>query len=69
MIENNFGVPVPISILFEPTMTLQRLTSLIKDPAQLSSMSHSIVPQLLNDSQLDLNINMNECKALRIIIL
>ncbi|CAF3631409.1 unnamed protein product [Adineta steineri] len=62
MIENNFGVPVPISILFEPTMTLQRLTSLIKDPAQLSSMSHSIVPQLLNDSQLDLNINMNECK-------
>jgi fatty acid CoA ligase FadD9 len=62
MIENDFGIPIPISLLFEPTMTLQRLTTLVKDPSQISPMSHSIIPQLLNDSQLDLNITVGECK-------
>jgi fatty acid CoA ligase FadD9 len=58
LIENDLGTPIPISVLFEPTMTLQRLTTLIKNPSQISLMSHSIVPQLLNDSQLDLNITV-----------
>jgi fatty acid CoA ligase FadD9 len=47
MIENDFGIPIPISLLFEPTMTLQRLTTLVKDPSQISPMSYSIIPQLL----------------------
>ncbi len=62
MIENDLGIPIPISILFEPTMTLQQLTALIKDPSQISSMSRSIIPQMLNDCQLNLNITANECK-------
>jgi thioester reductase-like protein len=62
MIENDLGIPIPISVLFEPNMTLQELTTLIKDPSKISSMSHSIVPQMLNDCQLNLDITMNECK-------
>ena len=62
MIENDYGISVPINVLFEPAMNLQRLTTLLKDPSQISSTSHSIVPQLLNDSQLDLNITTNKCK-------
>jgi len=62
MIENDLGIPIPISVLFEPTMTLQQLTTLIKDPSQISSMSHSIVPQMWKDCQLNLTITMNECK-------
>ncbi|CAF2510133.1 unnamed protein product [Rotaria sp. Silwood2] len=62
MIENNLGVSVPMSVLFEPTMTLQRLTNLIKDPSQISSMTNSIVPQMLKDSQLDLNITVGRRK-------
>ncbi|CAF4209016.1 unnamed protein product [Rotaria sp. Silwood2] len=62
MIENNLGVSVPMSVLFEPTMTLQRLTNLIKDPSQISSMANSIVPQMLKDSQFDLNITVGRRK-------
>ncbi|CAF2945168.1 unnamed protein product [Rotaria sp. Silwood2] len=62
MIENNLGVSVPMSVLFEPTMTLQRLTNLIKDPSQISSMTNSSVPQMLKDSQLDLNITVGRRK-------
>jgi fatty acid CoA ligase FadD9 len=63
MIEKDFGIPIPIGVLFEPTMTLQQLTTLIKDPSQISTMSRSIVPQLWNDCQLNMNIKMNECKT------
>ena len=62
MIENDLGISVPLNILFEPNMTLQRLTTLIKDPSQISSFSQSIVPQLLNDSNLDLNITVDGYK-------
>lgn len=64
MIENDLGISIPISVLFEPTMTLQQLTTLIKDPSQISSISHSIVSQMINDSQLDLNITVGECKKI-----
>ncbi|UJR29135.1 hypothetical protein I4U23_010349 [Adineta vaga] len=62
MIEKDFGIPVPISILFDSNMTLQRLTTLIKDPSKISTMSQSILSQLINDSHLDLNINTNKQK-------
>jgi fatty acid CoA ligase FadD9 len=63
MIENDLGIPLPLNILFDPQMTLQRLTTLIQDPSQLSSFSQSIVPQLINDSNMDLNITVDECKS------
>ncbi|CAF2520530.1 unnamed protein product [Rotaria sp. Silwood2] len=59
-IENDLGISVPISILLQPDMTLQRLATVIKDPAQMSS--HSIVEQLLNDSELFLDITIDKCK-------
>ncbi|CAF1247009.1 unnamed protein product [Rotaria sordida] len=62
MIENNLGIPIPVNVLFEHTMTLQRLINLIKNPSQISSMTNSLVPQLLNDSQLDINITVGKPK-------
>ena len=64
LIENNFGVPVPASVLFEPTMTLQRLSTLIQDPSQISATSRSVLPQMLNDAQLDLPIDGNKPKKI-----
>jgi fatty acid CoA ligase FadD9 len=63
MIENDLGISLPLSILFEPNLTLDQLTILIKDPSQLSSFSQSIVPQLLTDSNLDLNITVGKRKT------
>ncbi|CAF1143253.1 unnamed protein product [Didymodactylos carnosus] len=62
MIENDLGIPIPLNILFDPKMTLQQLTTLIQDPSQLSSLSQSLVPQLLNDADLDLNITIGKRK-------
>jgi fatty acid CoA ligase FadD9 len=63
MIENDLGIPLPLNILFHPKMTLTQLTTLIQDPSQISSFSRSIVPQLLSDAELDLNITVGECKT------
>ncbi|CAF4161597.1 unnamed protein product, partial [Adineta steineri] len=63
MIENDLGIPIPLNILFDPMMTLQRLTTLIQDPSQLSSISQSLVPQLLNDADLNLNITVGKPKV------
>ena len=62
MIENELGISIPINALFESDMTLQRLTNLIKNPSHMTSMSSSIVPQLWNDSQLNLDITISKCK-------
>ncbi|CAF1361217.1 unnamed protein product, partial [Adineta ricciae] len=62
MIEKDLGVSVPVGVLFEPDMTVERLTTLIIDPSKLSSMSQPIVHKLLNDSQLDLSIDENKPK-------
>jgi fatty acid CoA ligase FadD9 len=61
-IEKDLGISVPISTLLKPTMTLQQLATVIKDPSKISSIFQSIVPQLLNDSQLDLDIIVGERK-------
>jgi fatty acid CoA ligase FadD9 len=61
-IENDLGITVPMSILLAPNMTLQQLAIIIKDPSQISSMSHSVVLQLSNDSQMDLDITVGERK-------
>ena len=58
MIEDDLGMSIPLDILFNPTMTLQQLTTLIQNPSQLSSFSQSLIPQLLNDAA-DLNLNIN----------
>jgi fatty acid CoA ligase FadD9 len=63
MIEDDLGIPLPLNILFDPKMSLQRLATLIQDPVQLSLFSQSIVPQLLNDSNLDLNIAVDGYKS------
>ncbi|CAF1239198.1 unnamed protein product [Rotaria sp. Silwood1] len=60
MIENDLGISVPINILLQPQMTLQQLVTVIKDPSQM--FSHSIVEQLLKDSELLLNITIGKCK-------
>ena len=65
MIENDLGVPVPISVLFDPTMTLQQLTAIIKDPSLVSTISKSIVSQLLKDSQLELSFSVENVKNTR----
>ncbi|CAF0929262.1 unnamed protein product [Rotaria sordida] len=59
-IENDLGISVPISILLQPNMTLQRLATVIRDPSQMSS--HSIVQQMLNDSELLLDITIDKRK-------
>jgi fatty acid CoA ligase FadD9 len=61
-IENDLGISVPISALLQPNITLQQLASVIKDPSQIPSMSQSIVSQLLNDAELDLDITVGKCK-------
>jgi thioester reductase-like protein len=61
-IENDLGISVSLSILLKPNMTLQQLATVVKDPLQISSMSYSIVSQLLNDSQLNLDITVGERK-------
>jgi fatty acid CoA ligase FadD9 len=62
MIENDLGISVPLRALLQPNMTLQQLAAVIKDPSQISSMSPSIMPQLLNDAELDLGITVGKCK-------
>ena len=62
-IEKDFGVSIPTTVLFQPNMTVQQLTTLIKDPSQISTISTSIVPQLWNDCQLDLNFTGKECES------
>jgi fatty acid CoA ligase FadD9 len=60
MIRNDLGVAIPLHLLFEQNMTLQRLTDLIKDPSQISNSSESLVPQLLNDSELELSVTIGK---------
>ena len=61
-IRRDFGISIPLDLLFEQKMTLQRLADLIKDPSQLHSPSSlaSFEPtsvRLLRDSKLfDLNV-------------
>ena len=62
MIHNQLGVSIPLYSLFEPNMTLQQLTNFVKDPSQMPSSPESIIPRLLNDCQLELNIKVNQRK-------
>ncbi|CAF1144470.1 unnamed protein product [Rotaria magnacalcarata] len=59
-IENDLGIAVPISILLQPNMTLQQLAIVIKDPSQISSMSHSTLQRLYHDSELHLDITVGK---------
>ncbi|UJR20181.1 hypothetical protein I4U23_023313 [Adineta vaga] len=63
MIRNDLGVSIPLHFLFQSDMTLERLTNFIKDPLPIkTSATESIIPQLLNDAELDLNITVKECR-------
>ncbi|CAF1549774.1 unnamed protein product, partial [Rotaria sp. Silwood1] len=64
MIENDLGIPLSFNLLFDPKMNLQRLTTFIQNPSQFSSFSQSMVSQLLNDSNLDLNIRIDKHKSI-----
>ena len=59
-IENDLGVSLPLSVLFDPKMSVQQLTALVQDSRQLSS---SIVPQLMNDANVDLGITVDGWKS------
>ena len=61
MIENDLGVSLPLNVLFDPTMNVQQLTALIQDPRPLSSPS--ILPQLIDDANVDLNIKVDGWKS------
>ncbi|CAF4158741.1 unnamed protein product [Rotaria sp. Silwood2] len=62
MIDNDLGVSIPLNILFEPNMNLQKLVNIVQDPMQICSWSESIKSQILNDCQLDLNIKIKTHK-------
>jgi fatty acid CoA ligase FadD9 len=66
MIRDDLGVSIPLHILFEQNMTLQRLANLIKDPSQISNSPESIIPQLLNDSALELNVTIGQCRHINV---
>ena len=59
-IENDLGIAVPTTVLFESKMNLQRLMSLLKDPSQIENKSESIVPQLWKDAHMDLPMKIGE---------
>ncbi|CAF1303765.1 unnamed protein product [Rotaria sp. Silwood1] len=62
MIRNDLGVSIPLNVLYESNMTLQRLVNIIKDPLQMSCSSESIKSRLLHDSELELNITNKKQK-------
>ncbi|CAF1105727.1 unnamed protein product [Adineta steineri] len=62
MIRNDLGVSIPFNLLFQPNMTLQRLADFIKNPSQITDSSESIVPRLLKDAELELNITIEQCR-------
>ncbi|CAF0854656.1 unnamed protein product [Adineta steineri] len=65
MIENDLGISLPSNILYHPQLNLQQLTNLIQNPSQISSFSkQTIQSQLINDSQLDLNITTTSHKSI-----
>jgi fatty acid CoA ligase FadD9 len=64
MIRNDLGITIPPHLLFERNMTLQRLNNLIKDPSQIRNSSESIIPQLLKDSELELNVTIGKPRNL-----
>ncbi|CAF3354563.1 unnamed protein product [Rotaria socialis] len=59
MIENDLGISFSLNLLFDPQMNLERLTTCIQDPSQFLQLT---VSQLLSDSQLDLNIKVDQHK-------
>ena len=63
IIENDLGVSVPLTLLLQPSTTFEQLVNIIEDPSKISSMTHSIVPQLLNDSELHLDVTMCKHKS------
>ncbi|CAF1425221.1 unnamed protein product [Adineta ricciae] len=64
MIRKDLGVSIPLQVLFDSNMTLQRLANFVKDPSQsLPSSTEAIMSQLLNGAKLELNITV---KGLRI---
>ncbi|CAF1436026.1 unnamed protein product, partial [Rotaria sordida] len=62
-IEDDLGISIPTSILLQPNMTLQQLATVIKNPSQISSMSHSTVQKLLYDSELRLDVTVGKPKT------
>ena len=58
LIEKDLGVVVPLKVLFESKMSLQRLTSLLNDPSRMDEPSESVVPQLWKDVQMDLELKI-----------
>ena len=62
MIEQNLGIPIPTSMLFQSNMNIERLTNLIENPTQISSIRQSMVEQLWLDSCMELNIKVGPCK-------
>ena len=62
LIRHDLGVTIPLPILFEQTLTVRRLVSLIKNPSELSNSTESILSQLLHDSEQDLNITVGKSR-------
>ncbi|CAF3749006.1 unnamed protein product [Rotaria sp. Silwood1] len=62
MIDNDLGISIPLNILYEPDISLQKLVNIVQNPLQICSWSESIKSELLNDCQLDLNIEVKTHK-------
>ncbi|CAF4013379.1 unnamed protein product, partial [Adineta steineri] len=66
MIQDELAVSLPANVFFQSEMNLKRLTTLVQNPSKISSYPESIVPQMLHDSDIDLNITVGKCKPTHI---
>lgn len=61
-IQENLGTIIPISVLFEPQMNLQRLTALTQNPSLVQD--DSFISRLFHDAELELNLSNNVSKPI-----
>ena len=62
MIQDDLGITVPISVLFDPEMNLKRLTEFAQDPS--SKQENAIITRLYQDAELEFNSQLGKAKAL-----
>jgi fatty acid CoA ligase FadD9 len=63
-IEHDLGIALPLSALFDPTMTWRRLVSLVQNPAaHISSSTTTVRARMLADAHLDATFDVKARRA------
>ena len=62
VIGEDLGTAIPVSVLFEPEMNLQRLTALMQNPSLIEN--DSLISRILHDAQLELNLTDRKPRTL-----